>query len=289
MRDFGHESSPSVTPATSRKTLWVSLIVVLTLAVAVILWFMYENQSQTPSQPVIDVVESHETAEPEVPVEEPAPLVQEVIPPVADTLDLDEPAPAEPEVPLPSLNESTAAVLQELVEAEQTVTPLQSEQLIRDAVVFMDNLRQGQVIREKSVIAGPTAAFRVLEQNSNVYIDPRSYDRYNTIVDWFVSLDTEVIMQLFDRYQPLMREALAEIGYPDEEPTQVLLEAIEVLMQTPAVGTVIELNDDSVMYRYADPALEALPAAQKQMLRMGPDNIRRVKLKLTTIQEALKK
>lgn len=289
MRDFGHEPSPSVTPATSRKTLWVSLIVVLTLAVAVILWFMYENQSQTPSQPMIDVVESHETVEPEVPAEEPAPLVQEVIPPVADTLDLDEPAPAEPEVPLPNLNESTAVVLQELVEAEQTVTPLQSEQLIRDAVVFMDNLRQGQVIREKSVIAGPTAAFRVLEQNSNVYIDPRSYDRYNTIVDWFVSLDTEVIMQLFDRYQPLMREALAEIGYPDEEPTQVLLEAIEVLMQTPAVGTVIELNDDSVMYRYADPALEALPAAQKQMLRMGPDNIRRVKLKLTTIQEALMK
>lgn len=289
MRDFGHEPSPSVTPVTSRKTLWVSLIVVLTLAVAVILWFMYENQSQTPSQPVIDVVESHETVEPEVPAEEPAPLVQEVIPPVADTLDLDEPAPAEPEVPLPNLNESTAVVLQELVEAEQTVTPLQSEQLIRDAVVFMDNLRQGQVIREKAVIAGPTAAFRVLEQNSNVYIDPRSYDRYNTIVDWFVSLDTEVIMQLFDRYQPLMREALAEIGYPDEEPTQVLLEAIEVLMQTPAVGTVIELNDDSVMYRYADPALEALPAAQKQMLRMGPDNIRRVKLKLTTIQEALMK
>lgn len=289
MRDFGHEPSPSVTPATSRKTLWVSLIVVLTLAVAVILWFMYENQSQTPSQPMIDVVESHETVEPEVPAEEPAPLVQEVIPPVADTLDLDEPAPAEPEVPLPNLNESTAVVLQELVEAEQTVTPLQSEQLIRDAVVFMDNLRQGQVIREKAVIAGPTAAFRVLEQNSNVYIDPRSYDRYNTIVDWFVSLDTEVIMQLFDRYQPLMREALAEIGYPDEEPTQVLLEAIEVLMQTPAVGTVIELNDDSVMYRYADPALEALPAAQKQMLRMGPDNIRRVKLKLTTIQEALMK
>jgi hypothetical protein len=30
-----------------------------------------------------------------------------------------------------------------------------------------------------------------------------------------------------------------------------------------------------------------LPDAQKQMLRLGPDNIRRVKLKLTAIEAAI--
>lgn len=92
---------------------------------------------------------------------------------------------------------------------------------------------------------------------------------------------------MLERYQPLAEEALAEIGYPDTAPETVLLDAIDVLMATPSVGTVIELNDYSVMYRYADPALEALPDAQKQMIRLGPDNMRRVKLKLDALRTAL--
>ena len=162
-----------------------------------------------------------------------------------------------------------------------------SQQLIRDAVVFVDNLRQGLIIREKSVIEAPKAQFRVLEQDGKLYIDPRSYDRYNSLVDWFVSLDTEVVVNLLTRYQPLVKSALGEIGYPEQDPSGVLQEAMEVLLATPSVGTVIEVNDDSVMYRFADPALEALPAAQKQMLRTGPDNMRRVKLKLQELQQAL--
>lgn len=287
MREFEHEpSQPEAT--TNRTTLWVSVIVVLALVVAVLLWFMYQDSSQSTPQQVVEITQPDSINESE-PVVEPELETDEFIPAVVDTLDLDEPEEVVEAVLLPDLNDSTAVVLQEFAQAEQNIAPIKSEQLIRDAVVFLDNLRQGLVIRENAVVAGPTAAFRVLEQNGKIYIDPRSYDRYNSIVDWFVSLDTDVTIQLFNRYRPLMREALAEIGYPDEEPRQVLLDAIEVLQATPAVGTVIELNDDSVMYRYADPALEALPAAQKQMLRMGPDNIRRVKLKLAAIQEALTK
>jgi hypothetical protein len=41
------------------------------------------------------------------------------------------------------------------------------------------------------------------------------------------------------------------------------------------------------MYKYADPELEALPDAQKLLLRMGPDNILKLKTKLQQIQSAL--
>ncbi|HET8816561.1 MAG TPA: DUF3014 domain-containing protein [Pseudidiomarina sp.] len=264
-----------------RGKLIVTVIVVLAIAVAVVLW-LWSQQSEPAPQPVdipvaVDVEEPE--PEPEVIAEpEPMPTVELEAEPVAEP---------EPEVELPALGESTPEVLSYLETAEQSVAPLRSEQLVRDATVFVDNLRNGIVIRDKAIIEGPQTRFRVLEQNDKLYVDPRSFDRYNTVVDWFVSLDTAVLVDGLDRYEPLVKQALSEIGYPDAEPETVLIEAIDMLLATPSVGTVIELNDDKVMYRYADPELESLPDAQKQMLRMGPDNIRRVKLKLESLKAEL--
>ncbi len=280
-RDFNEQSNGA-----GKGKLIVALLVVIALAIAII-WYLSQDSEKQPAaieQPVT-ITEPEAEPEPEL-VEEPA-----------ETVELGEPTPAEPETTeteattpervLPPLSQSTAEIVERLQTQEQTVEPLQSEQLIRDAVVFVDNLRNGVVVKEAAPVAGPKAQFRVLEQDGKIYIDPRSYDRYNTIVDWFVSLDNTVLVNMLQDYQPLAREALAEIGYPDTAPEAVLNEAIDVLLQTPSVGTVIELTDESVMYRYADPALEALPDAQKQMLRLGPDNMRRVKLKLESLRTAL--
>ncbi|RUO58755.1 DUF3014 domain-containing protein [Pseudidiomarina insulisalsae] len=280
-------SSQKTTPA--RGKLMLASLVVIAIAVAII-W--YVSQDQQPPRHVIE--QPVEVVEPEVPVvtEAETELVEEP----ADTVELGEPE-AEPEVTteqqepepeLPPLAQSTEPVLEQLKAAGQPVEPIQSEQLIRDAVVFVDNLRNGVVVKDAAIVSGPKARFRVLEQDGKIYIDPRSYDRYNTVVDWFVSLDTDVVVSMLDDYEPLVQQALTEIGYPDTAPETVIFDAIDMLMQTPSVGTVIELTDETVMYRYADPALEALPEAQKQMLRLGPDNMRRVKLKLESIREAMR-
>lgn len=286
MRDFGQEQGQPAATSTHKGKLILSVIAVIAIAIVVIFWLAQQQgkrvepeikQPEPVSQPALEQ-QSETTEQPEI---------DEPIPEISETVELEpEPAP-EPAKPLPMLAQSTDVVLAELQEAEQDIAPIVSNQIIRDAVVFVDNLRQGMVIRDKAVIEGPKAQFRVLEQNGKIYIDPRSYDRYNPIVDWFVSLDTEVLVTMMDRYRPLISDAFAEIGYPNQNPNDVLLEAIDTLLATPSVGTVIELNDDSVMYRYADPTLEELPAAQKQMLRTGPDNIRRIKLKLESIQQAL--
>ncbi len=265
-------------PAASGNTkLILTIAIVIALAATVIAWLWVNQQSSEPTQ--IELPKRVEVIEPEQPQPE-DPMPQEL----PETVELEV---AEEQVILPELAASTEDVLQQLKLAEQDTSVLTSSELIRDAVVFIDNLRNGLVVRDKAGVEGPRNAFRVLEQNGKLYIDPRSYDRYNTLVDWFVSLDTEVLVAMMERYRPLIAAALAEIGYLDTSPEQVLIEAIALLNGTPAVGTVVELTDDTVMYRFTDPALEALPAAQKQMLRLGPDNIRRVKLKLSAIQTAI--
>ncbi len=267
-------------PATSGNgKLIFTIVIVVALAAAIIAWLWVNQQRQQPTP-----IEQPQVVEVELP-EQPQPEDTEQLPPeLPETVELEV---VEEQPILPELATSTADVIEQLQLAQQDTSALTSTQLIRDAVVFIDNLRNGVVVRDKAGIDGPRNAFRVLEQNDKLYIDPRSYDRYNTLVDWFVSLDTEVLVTMMQRYRPLIVAALAEIGYPDTAPEQVLLEAIAVLNDTPAVGTVVELTDDTVMYRFADPALESLPDAQKQMLRLGPDNIRRVKLKLSAIQAAV--
>jgi hypothetical protein len=266
-------------PATGNGKLILTIAIVIALAAAVIAWLWVNQQGSEPTP--IEPPKVVEVVEPEQQQPQPLdPLPQEL----PETVELEV---VEEQVLLPELATSTEDILAQLQLAEQDTSVLTSDQLIRDAVVFIDNLRNGVVVRDKAGVDGPRNAFRVLEQNDKIYIDPRSYDRYNTLVDWFVSLDTDVLVTMLERYRPLVVAALAEIGYPDTAPEQVLLEAIAALNNTPAVGTVVELTDDTVMYRFADPALESLPDAQKQMLRLGPDNIRRVKLKLTAIEAAI--
>ncbi|MFC0446402.1 DUF3014 domain-containing protein [Pseudidiomarina halophila] len=284
------DRDPNYQPQAGGKGKLIAALTIVIVLAVVVIWYLMQDQNPRQSslpEPV--------AVEPQInTIDEPA---ENLVPDPAETVELGEeetaepeaesPEVTEPEPELPALTESTDEILARLEAQEQPVEPIQSEQLIRDAVVFVDNIRNGVVVRDAAPVAGPKGDFRVLEQDDKIYIDPRSYDRYNSLVDWFVSLDVEVLENLLERYQPLVGEALAEIGYPDTAPETVLLDAIDVLMATPSVGTVIELNDHSVMYRFADPALEALPDAQKQMLRLGPDNMRRVKLKLEALRTAL--
>lgn len=286
-RDPNYQPQPN-----GKGKLILAVLVVIVLAVVVI-WYLLQDQQPRQSsspQPVEVALPAEptatETESSEDLISEPAATVELGEPEQRDSKEM-EAAERAPEPELPSLTESTDEIIARLEAAEQPVEPIESEQLIRDAVVFVDNIRNGVVVSDAAIVEGPKGRFRVLEQEDKIYIDPRSYDRYNPVVDWFVSLDVDVLTDMLDRYQPLVQEALAEIGYPDTAPDRVLLDAIDMLMATPSVGTVIELNDYSVMYRYADPALEALPDAQKQMLRLGPDNMRRVKLKLDALRTAL--
>jgi len=49
----------------------------------------------------------------------------------------------------------------------------------------------------------------------------------------------------------------------------------------------IELVRPNVMYTYADATLEARPAGQKLLIRMGPENAKAIKAKLTELRAVI--
>jgi hypothetical protein len=77
------------------------------------------------------------------------------------------------------------------------------------------------------------------------------------------------------------------LGYPNGYFNDRLVEVIDNLLATPESKGPIELVRPNVMYVYADPALEARSAGQKLLIRMGPENAKAIKAKLSELRAVI--
>ena len=286
-----HDNYPDK-ESSSNTARWVVAVIVVAIIIGGVSWWMLSGSNNTepkqsqsmelPKQP--EEAPAVEPKEPE-PRPEPEPEPEPVATPEEN---VEEPEEPEPAITLPELNESTPTVLQELDNSGVEIQPLKSSQLIKDAVVIIDNLRNGMLVTDRTVVQRPDGRFSVIEVEGDLYIDEQSYQRYDPIVDWFTSLNAEALVDNYQLFKPLFQEAYGEIGYPDSEFKNAVIEAINVLLETPVPESLVQVDDDSVMYTYHDSSLEALPPAQKQLLRMGPKNIERIKAKLREVKAAFR-
>jgi hypothetical protein len=120
-----------------------------------------------------------------------------------------------------------------------------------------------------------------------MYVSPRNYARYNTMVGLVDGLDVTALAEFFQRYRPLLEAAYGELGQPPEQLDTALLGAIDHLLGTPELATPPALARESVAYTYADPGLEGISQSQKQLLRMGPEHTLTLKVKLNALRTAL--
>lgn len=197
---------------------------------------------------------------------------------------------AKPTPRLPSLdNSDTLAFNSALKLSSRHEYPLFliKEELIRNFVVFVDNFSRGDLVSQFSPIKKPNEKFSVDTRGQKMFLSPQSYTRYNIYTDIINSINVKFAMNQYHTLKPLFDAAYQEIGYPDTAFEDSLNNAIEVVLDTPVINRPIELVAPSAMYKFADPELEALPDAQKLIIRMGPDNILQLKAKLLQIQNAL--
>lgn len=256
--------------------------IVVIFVIAIVLWFTRDT-SPEPEPQLVPVEIPEPTPEPE-PEPEPEPVPEPEPEPVVEP----EPEP-EPERPLPELDSASAVLIDEAQDKSLNTSLLDGENLVRKLVVLTDNIAEGVLVREAAVIEGPESRFLVQEIDHQLYIDERSYQRYDDMVNWFISMDTDAIVALFQRFEPVFEEAYAEFGDPNIRFRDRVLTAIQVVLDTPEPTGLLALSDEQVMYTFADPELESLPGAQKQMLRIGPDNRALVKTKLREIRSRLRR
>ena len=222
------------------------------------------------------------------PAKEPLPVAE---PPKSET-----PAPAPKPSPEPA-KEPLPAVRPSLADSDDWVRKksgelsaepgwaqwLANKNLIRRLTAAVVNISEGKSPRKHLGFLGPQKPFSAVKKEGRLYLDPQTYDRYNLIAEIFSRLDAAKTVGLFKELYPLFQDAYRELGYPQGEFQAVLVHAIKELLLTPVVEGDIHLKEAVLSYWMADDTLEDLSEAQKHLLRMGPQNTRKVQKKLREV------
>jgi len=230
---------------------------------------------------------------------EPSSVEQEVIEPI-DLPEIDEepnvevPVESEPPVnPLPALDQSDAFVLEKLPNItwrKELLKLVVDKDMIRRLVVFTDNFAQGIVAYNNSPLVSPATSFSV-KGNSDVeneyQWDEQSSKRFTQYVDLLRSMESDSLVALYFELKPLVDEAYAELGYPDDDFTEVLLDAITRVLDMELPKDNLDLVRPSVMYKYKNPNVESLDDTDKLLLRIGKDNLLILKSVLLEFSEKL--
>lgn len=199
------------------------------------------------------------------------------------------PQPEEP-VPLPALDQSDEPAMAALAAAfgeEPVRRYLLPKNLVRHIVATVDNLPRGKVamrLRPVGQVPGPFAAGGPEEA---MVLDPLNFARYQPLVALIESVDPADQAALYWQYYPLMQQAYEELGYPGKHFNDRVVEVIDHMLAAPEPVGPIALVRPKVFYQFADPALEAASAGHKIMLRVGPENARRVKTWLSALRHEL--
>jgi len=196
--------------------------------------------------------------------------------------------PSEP--PLPPLAESDPAVR----DLARTISPrpdveewLSATGLVQRLVAVVDDVAEGVTPRPLLLPIAPSGPFVTVTRGDRVYVDPESYARYDEVAAAFASLDPDACAEVYRRLAPLIDEAYRDLGRPERRFADALARAIARLLATPVVDGEVELRPLVTTHAFADRDLEKLSAAQKQLLRMGPQNVRAIQAHLREIAGAL--
>ena len=116
--------------------------------------------------------------------------------------------------------------------------------------------------------------------------DENSSRRFSLYVDLLRSMDSESLVKWYSEVKPLIDEAYSELGYEDNF-TNTLQDAITRVLDMELPKSSMDLIHPSVMYKFADPELEALPDTDKLLLRIGKENLLVMKSILLELHERL--
>jgi hypothetical protein len=253
---------------------------ILALAVAAVLWFFWRQEQSPPPAPVQSV--QPEAAEPSagLPVGPQYP-----IPDLEETVDQSQLR------PLPPLDDSDEYFRLELtgLYGEIVGDLLVRSQLIERIVATVDNLPRAHVsekIRPVGRLSGP---FSVDGQDSSgeYTLNPDNFRRYDVLVHLVTSVDINKVVDLYRRFYPLFQKAYVNLGYPNGYFNDRLIEVIDHLLETPVVQEPVALVQPNVLYRFADPQLEALSSGQKLLIRMGQEHAAEIKDMLRKLRAAI--
>jgi hypothetical protein len=241
---------------------WIVLIAAIGGAAAMYFW----GKSEAPQRPAIALPASEPHPPIRYPIEEVAPQAQS-LPPVAES------------------DETVAAALRELFGA-RLGNLLIPDEVVRRFVATVDNLTHDHLASRLMPVRAPVGIPLTAGAGENLTLAPENVARYGPYMRLVEAVPAEGLVAVYARFYPLLQQQYEALGYPDRYFNDRVVAVIDHLLATPEVQRA-QIIQRRVLYEFMDPALEALSAGQKLMLRIGPRNRSKVKAKLLEIRQAL--
>ena len=258
----------------------VLVVALLVAGVAALLWWRGQPSPQSPPVAAAPPAPAQPAAEPAAP---PA-----ILHPI-EAVEVD--APAGP----PDL----AAALVELLGREAVGSFVVTDGFARRFVATVDNL--GRAHAPPAAWPVNTTAGRFTVENDAdgaPVIAAANSARYDPLVRLATSTDLRAAVAFYVRSYPQLQGAYEELGFPKAYFNDRFIAVIDLLLATPEapfppklrlteVKGPIPSTRPWVRYEFADPALEALAAGQKILLRVGPEHRRRLQARLAELRAQL--
>lgn len=257
------------------------------IAAIIIVAVLFKAQNQPEYDPELIAIPDKPVAE----VVIQAPVVPEAVIPEAVE---PEPEPPTSSVstppPLPKLDNSDDFIRERLLlisNKPEFAKWVKTDDLLRRTASYADGLSNGVLLSKIFPLSAPEGKFATHSSDGTIWLNAGNYERYDRTINTLISLPMDSMAKMFHFTRPLLENAFSEMGYNPRQMDGIILQAIDVILATPIVAEPIRLTRDSVVYKFADPALESLLPLQKQLLRTGPENTKRIQQQAKALREAL--
>lgn len=161
------------------------------------------------------------------------------------------------------------------------------DEFVRKVVATVDNLARPDIAARMNPAKPPAGDFVTAGGGDAIVLGAANFARYAPWVELVDSLDADSTAALYKRLYPQFQAAYEQLGNPDGYFNDRVIAVIDHLLAAPEAPATITLTQPNVFYEFADPALEAESAGRKLLLRMGPGNAARVKMKLRDIRDRI--
>ncbi|MGR8933344.1 MAG: DUF3014 domain-containing protein [Gammaproteobacteria bacterium] len=193
------------------------------------------------------------------------------------------------DIALPELKKSDAVFKEDIGKLSPALLKwLNADQLITRFLTLVNDLSQGHRIYKHASFLHPDKPFTPKRNAYGFYMDAGNYSRYDAFATAIEALDVQACMAFYKKYRPLMQEVFSTFSYPHNYHIEdILQKAGANIIAAPTIDRPIGLIPHGNRYKFADPQLEGLDPVQKQMLRMGPENTKRIQDKVRQLLQAL--
>jgi hypothetical protein len=217
-----------------------------------------------------------------------APAPGAVTPPAGTEAAVAAGEPARTLPPLGQMDTFLRALLGALSSHPDVVRWLATDDLIRQMAHGIDRVSRGQSPARDVPMLRPKGGFEVQRRGRATTIAPASFRRYDSLAALVDSLDPQAVADAYRTIRPRLDEAYQSLGRTEGGVNEAVSAALQLLVDTPLLDEPIAVvPGKGATYVFADDQYERLMPVQKQLLRMGPANARRVQTRLREIKNAI--